>query len=250
MNLFSLQNRHIVVTGAGRGLGRAIAEAVSAAGATVTLVARTEAQLMTSKAAIDEAGGSAQARCADLSDLGAVADLARELSTRQVDGVVHAAGVTHRADARDFDDHALARVLRVNLEAPFVLSRELMKHRDGETLSSHVFIGSLGSSIAIPRAVAYVASKAGLLGLVRTLAAEWATQGVRVNAISPGYFRTDLTAAVLNRPDELARIEGRIPMGRLGRPDELGGAAVFLLSDASSYLTGQQIIVDGGWLAS
>jgi 2-dehydro-3-deoxy-D-gluconate 5-dehydrogenase len=113
-----------------------------------------------------------------------------------------------------------------------------------------VFIGSLGSSIAIPRAVGYVASKAGLLGLVRTLAAEWATLGVRVNAISPGYFRTELTAAVLDNPDELARIEGRIPMGRLGRPDELGGAAVFLLSDASSYLTGQQIIVDGGWLAS
>lgn len=250
MNQFSLRSRHIVVTGAGRGLGRAIAEAIAAAGAVTTLVARTEEQLMKSKAAIEEAGGSAQVRCADLSDLGAVADLARELSARRVDGVVHAAGVTHRADARDFDDRALARVLRVNLEAPFVLSRELMKHRGGDTPSSHVFIGSLGSSIAIPRAVAYVASKAGLLGLVRTLAAEWATQGVRVNAISPGYFRTELTAGVLDRPDELARIEGRIPMGRLGRPDELGGAAVFLLSDASSYLTGQQIIVDGGWLAS
>jgi 2-dehydro-3-deoxy-D-gluconate 5-dehydrogenase len=250
VNPFSLQDRHIVVTGAGRGLGRAIAESVAAAGATVALVARTEAQLMAAKAVIDEAGGAAQVCCADLSDLRAVADLARQLSTRRVDGVVHAAGVTHRADARDFDDHALARVLRVNLEAPFVLSRELMKHRGGETPSSHVFIGSLGSSIAIPRAIAYVASKAGLLGLVRTLATEWATQGVRVNAISPGYFRTELTAAVLDRPDELARIEGRIPMGRLGSPDELGGAAVFLLSDASSYLTGQQIIVDGGWLAS
>lgn len=250
MNLFSLQNRHIVVTGAGRGLGRAMAEAVSAAGARVTLVARTESQLMKTKAAIDEAGGSAQVCCADLSDLGAVAALAHELSTRRVAGVVHAAGVTHRADARDFDDNALARVLRVNLEAPFALSRELMRNCGGETPSSHVFIGSLGSSIAIPGAVAYVASKAGLLGLVRTLAAEWATLGVRVNAISPGYFRTELTAAVLDRPDELARIESRIPMGRLGRPDELGGAAVFLLSDASSYVTGQQIIVDGGWLAS
>lgn len=250
MNRFSLRGRHIVVTGAGRGLGRAIAQAVAAAGATVTLVARTETQLVKSKTAIEETGGSAQVRCADLSDLGAVADLAHELSTRPVHGVVHAAGVTHRADARDFDDQAFARVLRVNLEAPFVLSRELMRHRAGDTPASHVFIGSLGSSIAIPRAVAYVSSKAGLLGLVRTLAAEWATQGVRVNAISPGYFRTELTAAVLDRPDELARIEGRIPMGRLGRPDELGGAAVFLLSDASSYMTGQQLIVDGGWLAS
>ncbi len=85
---------------------------------------------------------------------------------------------------------------------------------------------------------------------MRTCAAEWATLGARVNAISPGYFRTELTAEILDRPDELARIEGRIPMRRLGLPEELGGAAVFLLSDASSYVTGQQIIVDGGWLAS
>jgi 2-deoxy-D-gluconate 3-dehydrogenase len=250
MNSFSLEARHVVVTGAGRGLGRAIAEAVAAAGARVTLVARTESQLDEAREAIDRAGGSASVRCVDLADFAAVSELARELSTREVDGVVHAAGVTHRADARDFDDEALARVLRVNLEAPFVLSRELMRHRSNDAPSSHVFIGSLGSSIAIPRAVAYVASKAGLLGVVRTLAAEWATSGVRVNAISPGYFRTELTAEILDRPDERVRIEGRIPMRRLGRPEELGGAAVFLLSDASSYVTGQQIIVDGGWLAS
>jgi 2-deoxy-D-gluconate 3-dehydrogenase len=250
VNPSGLENCHVVVTGAGRGLGRAIAEAVAAAGASVTLVARTESQLLETKETVEEAGGSAQVRCTDLSDLDAVAELARELSTGGVDGVVHAAGVQHRADARDFDDAALGRVLTVNLEAPFVLSRELMRHRGSDRPSSHVFIGSLGSSIAIPRAVAYAASKAGLLGVVRTLAAEWATLGVRVNAISPGYFRTELTADLLDKPDELARIERRIPMRRLGLPKELGGAAVFLLSDASSYLTGQQIIVDGGWLAS
>jgi 2-deoxy-D-gluconate 3-dehydrogenase len=249
VNPFGLDNRHVVVTGAGRGLGRAIAQAVAAAGALVTLVARTEAQLAETKAAIEDRGGTAQVRCADLADLGAVAELARAVAARGVDGVVHAAGVTHRADARDFDDEALARVLTVNLEAPFVLSRELMRHC-ADAPSSHVFIGSLGSSIGLPRAVAYVASKAGLLGVVRTLATEWASAGARVNAISPGYFRTTLTAEILDQPDELARIESRIPMGRLGLPPELGGAAVFLLSDASSYVTGQQIIVDGGWLAS
>jgi 2-deoxy-D-gluconate 3-dehydrogenase len=250
VNPFGLENRHVVVTGAGRGLGRAIAEAVAAAGASVTLVARTESQLGETRAAIEEAGGSARVRCADLADFTAVADLARELGTRGVDGVVHAAGMTHRADARDFADDALARVLTVNLEAPFVLSRELMRRHDGTRPASHVFIGSLGSSIGLPRAVAYVASKAGVLGVARTLAAEWASSGVRVNVISPGYFRTELTAELLDKPDELARIEGRIPMGRLGLPAELGGAAVFLLSDAASYMTGQQIIVDGGWLAS
>ncbi len=250
MTLFGLENRHVVVTGAGRGLGRAIAEAVAEVGASVTLVARTESQLLETKSAVEAAGGSAQVLCADLSDLGAVADLARKLGSREVHGVVHAAGVTHRADARDFVDDELARVLLVNLEAPFVLSRELMKHRSGDTSSSHVFIGSLGSSIAIPRAVAYVASKAGILGVVRTLAAEWASSGVRVNVLSPGYFRTELTADILDKPEELARITSRIPMRRLGLPKELGGAAVFLLSEASSYVTGQQIIVDGGWLAA
>jgi 2-deoxy-D-gluconate 3-dehydrogenase len=250
VSLFDLTNRHVVITGAGRGLGRAIAEVVAAAGACVTLVARSESQLAETKVAVEEVGGSALVRRADLSDLDAVADLARELSAREVHGVVHAAGMTHRADARDFEDDALRRVLTVNLEAPIVLSRELMRHRAGGAPSSHVFIGSLGSSIAIPRALAYTASKAGILGVVRTLAVEWATSGIRVNAISPGYFRTALTAELLDQPDERARIESRVPMRRLGRPEELGGAAVFLLSDASSYVTGQQIIVDGGWLAS
>ncbi|MDF2444700.1 MAG: hypothetical protein JWR01_2903 [Subtercola sp.] len=249
-NPFSLEGRHVVVTGAGRGIGRSIALGVASAGATVTLVARTESQLDETRIAVERAGGSAQIRCADLSDLTAVADLGRELGSQSVHGIVHGAGITHRSDAQDFDDEMFSRVMTVNLEAPFVLSRELMRERSVDLPSSHVFIGSLGSSIAIRRAVAYVASKSGVLGVVRTLAAEWAPRGARVNALSPGYFLTELTMDILNKPDERARIESRIPMGRLGLPEELGGAAVFLLSDAASYVTGQQLIVDGGWLGS
>ncbi|MBL7489670.1 SDR family oxidoreductase [Frankia sp. AgB1.9] len=250
MTAFRLDDRHVVVTGASRGLGRAIAHAIAAAGAFVTLVARSEAQLTETKTKIEASGGAARVRAADLSTLDAAAELARDLTTRPVHGVVHAAGITHRADAQDFDDEALRRVLTVNLHVPIALARELTRHRVGSTPCSHVFIGSLGSSIAIPRAIAYTASKAGILGVVRSLATEWAALGIRVNAISPGYFRTDLTADLLDQAAELARIEQRIPMRRLGRPEELGGAAVFLLSDASSYVTGQQIIVDGGWLAN
>jgi 2-deoxy-D-gluconate 3-dehydrogenase len=224
--------------------------AVANAGATVTLVARTESQLVETKVAIKQTRGNADVLCADLADLNALRRVARELSSLKVNGIVHAAGITHRADAVDFGVNEFARVLRVNLEAPFVLSRELMKYRIGGGPASHVFIGSLGSTIGIPRAVAYVASKAGLMGMVRTLSTEWAALGVRVNVISPGYFYTELTAGVLDTPEGRATIESRIPMGRLGLPDELGGAAVFLLSEASSYVTGQQIIVDGGWLAS
>jgi NAD(P)-dependent dehydrogenase (short-subunit alcohol dehydrogenase family) len=250
VNLFSLEDRHVVVTGAGRGLGRAIAEVVASAGASITLVARTKTQLAEVKSAIEIAGGSADIICSDLADLSEVAALGRHLASTNVDGIVHAAGITHRDDAVDFSNGDLARILRVNLEAPFVLSRELVKGRLSETPASHVFIGSLGSSIGLPRAIAYVASKSGLLGVVRTLAIEWAPLGVRVNLMSPGYFHTALTDAILDTPDKVARMESRIPMGRLGRPEELGGAALFLLSAASTYVTGQQIIVDGGWLSS
>ena len=250
MNLFSLDDRRVVITGAGRGLGRAIAEVVASAGAHVTLVARTRSQLVEVESAIKDVGGSAEIVCADLGDLAEVARLGQVLAGSGVDGVVHAAGITHREDAADFSDSDLARVLRLNLEAPFVLSRELVRSRASRAKASHVFIGSLGSSIGIPRAVAYVASKSGVLGVVRTLAIEWAPLDVRVNLLSPGYFHTALTDAVLDTPEKVARMEMRIPLGRLGRPNELGGAAVFLLSSASTYVTGQQIIVDGGWLAS
>lgn len=248
-----LAGRRILVTGAGRGLGRAIAVAVADAGAHAILVARSADQLADAAERIRAAGGSAEFRAVDLSEPDAVAALAGALAAVDgpgLDGVVHAAGIQHRADAVDFPADAFRRVLAVNLEAPFALSQALARHGGGRAPASHVFIGSLASSIAIPRAVAYAASKAGLLGVVRTLANEWAPAGVRVNAISPGYFRTELTDDLLGNPAQLARVTARIPMGRLGDPAELGGAAVFLLSDMSAYVTGQQIVVDGGWLSS
>lgn len=244
-----LEGRHVVVTGAGRGLGRAIAEAAAAAGAHLTLVARTQSQIEDTQASIEATGGAAAVRCADLADRDGLRALAGDLSRRAVDGVVHAAGIQHRATAGDFDDDDVDRVLNVNLKAPFALSRELHRRAPDKPPGSHVFIGSLGSSIAIPRAVAYAASKAGVMGVVRTLAVEWAPSGIRVNAVSPGYFHTHLTADLLEQPEQRTRVLSRIPMGRLGRPEEAGGAVVFLLSDAASYITGQQIVVDGGWLA-
>jgi NAD(P)-dependent dehydrogenase (short-subunit alcohol dehydrogenase family) len=142
-------------------------------------------------------------------------------------------------------------VQSVNVDAPFFLSTRLGKAQAAAARpGSHVFITSLSSSIAVRNAAPYAASKSSLLGVIRTLSAEWAPHGIRVNGIQPGYIHTRLTEDLLARPDQHARVLGRIPMGRLGTAQDLVGAAVFLLSDASAYVTGQNIAVDGGWLAS
>ncbi|HEY6629687.1 MAG TPA: SDR family oxidoreductase, partial [Acidimicrobiia bacterium] len=117
------------------------------------------------------------------------------------------------------------------------------------SVASHIFVGSLTTSIGIANTAAYSASKSGVAGVVRTLAVEWAQSGIRVNAIAPGYFRTQLTEGLFQDPARSAWIESRIPMGRIGAPDDLAGAAVFLASDASAYITGSILNVDGGWLA-
>jgi NAD(P)-dependent dehydrogenase (short-subunit alcohol dehydrogenase family) len=112
-----------------------------------------------------------------------------------------------------------------------------------------VFVGSLASHLGIRGIGAYAASKSGLLGVIRTLAVEWAPSGTRVNGVAPGYFRTELTASLLDDPERAAWVHSRIPMGRLGTADDLSGAVIFLLSDAAAYLTGQMVTVDGGWTA-
>lgn len=245
-----LTGRRILVTGGSRGLGLAMARAAGEAGAELVLVARSAPQLDAAVAELAETGIRATAVAADLADASQLDDLVARISGDGVHGVVHAAGVQHRADATDFGDEDFSRVVSLNLESPFRLTRELVRHDARATMRSVVLIGSLGSSIAIPRAVAYAASKAGLLGMARTLATEWAPRDIRVNVLSPGYFYTELTADLLDDPEQHARVTGRIPMGRLGKPAELGGAAVFLLSDWAGYVTGQQLVVDGGWLGS
>lgn len=250
MSTESLAGRRVLITGGSRGLGRAIATAIGHAGGEPILAARSADQLSIAVEQLRADGTSASSVVADLSDRRDIDALVSRVCRAGLHGVVHAAGIQHRAAASEFSDADFARVLGVNLIAPFTLARELVTADRHSTLTSQVFIGSLGSSIAIPRAVAYSAAKSGLLGLARTLATEWAPRGVRANVLSPGYFHTELTDDLLSDSEQRARITSRIPMGRLGRPDELGGPAVFLLCDASSYVTGQQLVVDGGWLGS
>lgn len=246
---FALDGRRILVTGAGRGLGAGIASGLVAAGGTVALLARSKEQVLTTAA---ELGPAARPVVCDVQGpAGEIVDLAEDALDGPVDVVVHAAGVQHRQAAENFDPSAWDRVISVNLTAPFHLSKEIgVRQLARGSGGSHIFIGSLASLLSVPGAIAYTASKSGLFGVVRGLSTEWSGRGIRVNAIGPGYFRTELTKAVVDDPIRGREILSRVPMGRLGDPADLANVATFFASDASAYVTGQLLMVDGGWTAA
>lgn len=248
---FDLQGKAVLVTGAGRGLGRGMALAAAAAGGRVVAVARTGSELDETVAAAP--AGSVEALEWDVAELGSVDRLVAtaEQAAGPLWGVVHAAGVQHRSPAVEVSVDDWRRVVALDLEAPFFLSTALRRHQERAGITgSHLFVGSLTSTLGIAGIAPYAASKSGLLGVVRTLAVEWASAGTRVNAIAPGYYETQLTAAAIEDAERATWIQSRIPMGRLGRPEDLAGAVTFLLSEASAYVTGQTIAVDGGWTAA
>jgi 2-deoxy-D-gluconate 3-dehydrogenase len=249
---FDLTGRRVVVTGAGRGLGAAMAIAAANAGADVIGVARSIDQLETVGRMVADGPGGFTARRADLADVAMVEDVLDAVwDDGPVHGVVHAAGVQLRKPAVEFTREEWRRVQLVNLETPYFISTNIAARQQALGLAaSHVFVGSLASSIGLPNVAPYAASKSGLLGAMRTLALEWAGSNVRVNAVAPGYFRTELTAELLADPAQEQRVLRRVPIGRLGDPAELGGPVVFLLSDAASYVTGHLLNVDGGWLSA
>ena len=246
LDSFSLSGRRILVTGGSRGLGQAMARGLSQAGARVVAVARTPVE--------DEADSGVHHVVGDLSDIarvGSLVDEAEKFLEGTVDSVVHAAGVQHRAPAVDFPIDEWERVVRVNLTAPFALSQEIGRRQINAGIEgSHVFVASLTSTLGLPNIAAYSATKSGVMGLVRSLAVEWAEQGIRVNAIGPGYFRTALTENLFRNEEAREGLMRRIPQKRFGNPDDLSGALVFLASDASAYVTGQLVMVDGGWTAA
>lgn len=246
LDSFSLAGRRVLVTGGSRGLGRAMARGLAGAGAEVVAVSRTVVQ--------DDADRGVHPLAGDVTDTARVTemvDAAEQILGGTVDSIVHAAGVQHRASAVDFPLEEWERVVRVNLTAPFVLSQEVGRRQiERGVAGSHVFIASLTSMLGIPDIAAYAATKTGVMGVVRSLAVEWAPQGIRVNAIGPGYFRTALTEELFTNDEARDGLMRRIPQKRFGSPDDLSGALVFLTSDASVYVTGQLLMVDGGWTAA
>jgi 2-deoxy-D-gluconate 3-dehydrogenase len=250
MSMFDLTGKTAIVTGANTGLGQAIAVALADAGADIALVGRSS--MAETEAAIVAAGGRSTSIRADLSTLDPVQRIIEETLafTGRADILVNNAGIIRRADAIDFTEEDWDTVMDVNLKTLFFLSQAFARHLIHQGKRGKIInIASLLSFQGGIRIPSYTASKSGLAGLTRLLACEWASKGINVNAIAPGYFATNNTQALRADPERNAAILSRIPAGHWGEPQELGGAAVFLASPASDYVHGVVLPVDGGWLA-
>lgn len=249
-----LRGKVAVVTGGSSGIGHGISIALAEHGCHVVPTSEpgTEERISRTAAAVARLGVRTLAQATDVTDREALGQLVRHVLQQfgRIDILVNSAGITIRRPSVDMTEQEWRAVIDVNLTGTFLscqaFGRVMVERRQGVIVN----IASLTSFVAYPEVVAYCASKGGVLMLTRALATEWAPYGVRVNAIAPGDILTPLTRSMTDKdPVRRKRMEDRIPMGRLGEVDEVAGAALYLCSDASRYVTGHTIVVDGGHLA-
>ena len=250
-NLFDLTGRVAVVTGAGKGLGRAMALALAAAGADVVVSSRTMADISKVRDEIRDLGRRADAVPVDCADETSCERLMARAIERlgTVDSLVNNAGINVRKPILDLCAEEFDHVLKTNLYGYFYCARAAGRHMVARGSGKIINISSMMGRVALPTQGAYASSKGAVEQLTNVLALEWAQAGVQVNAIAPAYCETPLTQAVFNDPERHRFVCERTPMGRWGQPHELAGAVIFLASDASSFVTGHVLKVDGGWNA-
>ena len=253
-DLFDLSGRAALVTGGSRGLGREIAEGLGEAGAAVALTARREEWLRDAERTLRDAGVDCFSVPCDISRPEAVRALVEAVAARfgKIDVLVNNAGATWGAPVLEMPLDQWRRVLDTNLTGSFLVTqavgRLMIDRRYGKIINIASIAGLTGNPPEVLDTIGYSAAKGGLVAFTRDLAVKWARHNVYVNAIAPGFFRTRMTETLLDRNQE--RVEAQIPLGRIGRPGELKGVAVFLASAASDYITGQIIPVDGGRTAT
>jgi 2-dehydro-3-deoxy-D-gluconate 5-dehydrogenase len=251
---FSLDGQTALITGAGRGIGRGLAIALAKAGANIVVVdLQEEAAKDTAALLVSTLGVKSYPHVADLRNPHLVKDHVRDIlgECGKIDILINNAGIQVRKPALEFTLEEWNSVLTIHLTASFAMAQAIVPGMVTQGGGKIINIASINGVIAIPNTIAYTAAKSGLAGLTRSMAVEWSQFHVRTNAIAPGYCRTELTEKLFQDPQKSEWVMGRIPMKRLAEPEnDLGYVAVFLASDASAYVNGQVIYVDGGWLAA
>jgi NAD(P)-dependent dehydrogenase (short-subunit alcohol dehydrogenase family) len=247
----ALKGRVALITGASRGLGKAMALALARAGVQLALVARDQQALADVASEARAAGSDAETYVADVSDEQQVVRLQREVLARfgQVEILINNAGINARKPLPDFTLAEWNNVLNTNLTSAFLLCRAFVPQMKGRGYGRIINMTSIMSHVSLPERAAYSASKAGLLGFTRALALELAAEGITVVGISPGPFATEMNTTLMGDPEKNSFFLSRIPVGRWGKVEEVGQLALFLCSPDAAFITGTDIVIDGGWCA-
>ena len=252
-SLFDLSGKTAIVTGAGRGIGRSVAIGLAKAGANIVVCSRTESELTEVAEEISNSGREVLVVPCDVTRSQDIQRVINDTVQRfgVIDILLNNAGMTIKKPAEDYSLEDWNQILSVNLTGVFLFAqaagRQMIKQGSGKIIN----ISSVAAKTAISGSIAYCASKGGVDMVTKGLAMEWASFGIRVNGIAPAYIETPLVKAIKEtRSDFANKVEERTPLARMGHPEEIVGAAVFLASDASSYTTGETILVDGGWVAA
>jgi NAD(P)-dependent dehydrogenase (short-subunit alcohol dehydrogenase family) len=240
-----------VITGASKGLGKAMAQALAAEGARVALVSRDQALLETVAAEIGAAGGEARVFPADVSDEDQVRRAADAIVAAfgKVHILINNAGINLRKPITEFTLEEWHRVMDTNVTAAFLMCRAMIPHMRGQGYGRILNMTSTMSWVSLPGRAAYAASKAALLGITRTLALELAPEAITCNGISPGPFTTEMNRPLIESAELNAQFLASLPLGRWGRVEEIGQLAVYLCSEDAGFITGTDIVIDGGWCA-
>ena len=251
-HIFSLEGKTAVVIGGTSGIGRTLSLGLADAGADVIASSRRREQVDETAAEIERRRRQTLRLCSDVRNRASLDELLAASLQRftKVDILINCAGIIKRMPTLNMPEEEWADILDTNLTGTLRACHTFGKHMLERGYGRIVNIASLNSFVALNEVAAYAASKAGVVSLTRSLAVEWSKKGITVNAIAPGVFRTDLTASLLDNTPRGQELLMRTPMGRFGKTEELVGAAVYLCSDAASFVTGQTLVVDGGFLAS